>query len=179
MRRRFRICSNSLAVPKALSVLGRRQNCYGSASKNYWNWQTKMTQYWCQHIKRQRVMKNLMKSLGQRSKCNLSSLGITKHSTRSHIYGKEYIGTVCQKRTEELLSLRSYQLGIKVGFMTRRVKVKEHLHEFELYEGDLNCRLCNNESERAKHIMCGCETLDHRRYLLFWEQKVEQKPVRC
>jgi ribonuclease HI len=94
------------------------------------------------------------------------------------MHSKAFIGTLCQKKTEELFLMNRNQLRIITGFLTGHAPVKNHLHKIGLYNGDLNCRLCNKEPETVKHILCYCEALDRKRQTIFGQPQGEPELYR-
>jgi hypothetical protein len=70
------------------------------------------------------------------------------------------------KRADDLLKLSWLQLKMVVAILTGHAAVRGHLYIMGLFEGDPTCRFCRNKTERVQHILCCCEALAHKRYVL-------------
>ena len=52
------------------------------------------------------------------------------------------------------------------GLLTGHLNLRKHLHRIGKVNDDI-CRLCNDEEEKAEHLLCNCMALEATRYLHF------------
>jgi hypothetical protein len=64
-----------------------------------------------------------------------------------------------------------------VVILTGYAPVRGHLYSMGLFEGDLTCRFCRNETERVQHIIWCCEALARQRYNVFGNLFAETKDI--
>ena len=64
------------------------------------------------------------------------------------------------------------------GFLTGHAAVKDRLATMNLYDGDLSCRLCGEQTETVTHILYDCGALDRRRQEIFGQPKIGQNQIR-
>ncbi|XP_071053190.1 uncharacterized protein [Onthophagus taurus] len=74
--------------------------------------------------------------------------------------------TPSQNKTKEVLCLSKGDLRTLSGYLTGHVPLKYHLFHIGQAE-DQTCRLCNDESETAEHILCNCVARGRLRHNVF------------
>jgi ribonuclease HI len=87
-------------------------------------------------------------------------------STTGQRQSKEMMHELSKKRSEDLLQLTRKDVRLVTHLITGHGLMKYHLHKLGLAE-EGKCRLCCNEEETARHLLCECPALKTRRLLNF------------
>ena len=82
------------------------------------------------------------------------------------VHAKEFIGDYSMKRTREVMKLSRQQVRILIAFLTGHCRARYHLKKMGIGT-DVICRMCGEEEETAKHILCDCSSLENRRHRTF------------
>jgi hypothetical protein len=115
---------------------------------------------WYRGFRYTRVPKSIIKLnnnnlLKERSKLQWDSQVKMKHS-------KEFIVDYDANRKKELLKMNRKQITLISGFLTGHFATRYMLKKKRIIEDDM-CRYCEAHAETAKHLLCDCIGLSHKR----------------
>ena len=82
-------------------------------------------------------------------------------------HSKEFLGDYSIKRTKDLLNMSRRQVRILTAFLTGHCRTKYHLKKMGIRTDDV-CRICREEEETARHILCDCIGLGNLRRKIFY-----------
>ncbi|XP_063708852.1 uncharacterized protein LOC134837407 [Culicoides brevitarsis] len=68
-------------------------------------------------------------------------------------------------RTKELINMNITQVRVVVAFLTGHARLNKLMSRMG-YRNSSDCRICHSAEETAKHILCDCPYLEHKRMLL-------------
>ena len=100
------------------------------------------------------------------------------HQKPGMMHSKEFIGDYSLKKTNNLVKMSRRQVRILTAFLTGHCKANYHLKKMGLRTDDL-CRICKEEEETARHILCECKGLENRRRRILhaWNETVMPEDI--
>ena len=90
----------------------------------------------------------------------------------SMVHSKEIMPRLNKNRSKEFLYLSKNDASLVTRFVTGHGAFNKHLHTLHMTTED-KCRLCKDEKETSRHLLCECEALAAKRYNLFGKSELE------